>query len=132
MGSTFRPDYGLFVKENFNTDSFLFYGLQTDHVMRVDYQLFSFFTSYEFDGVTYALSLDFGQDLLSAFLKVLSPYFSDNDFDGLIMKLTDPEFKYKIVEWNEPIGDFSCNTTLGEIQQNQNESYIPFIVKSFI
>jgi len=132
MGSTFHPDYGLFAKENFNTDLFFFYGLQTDHVMRVDYQLFSIFTSYEFDGVTYALSLNFGQNLLAVFLNILSPYFSENDFDGLISKLTDPEFKYKIVEWNEPICDFSCKTKLGEIQPNQNEYYIPFIIQEFI
>ena len=132
MGSTFNPDYGLFVKENYNTDLFLFYGLATDHIMRVGMDTYSFFTTYDFDGTTYGLSLDFDVEHFPAFVNILSPYFSPDDLGDLKSKLTDPEFKHNILEWNEPIGDFNCNTTLGEIQQNQNESYIPFIIQAFI
>ena len=132
MADTFCPDYGLFVKENFNTDLYFFYGLSTEHIMRVGIDTYSFFTNYPFDGITYALSLDFGVELLPSFLKIISPYFSPDNFEDLKRKMTDTEFKYNLLEWNEPIGDFSCKTTLGEVQKNENEFYIPFNIQEFI
>ena len=132
MDNTFYPDYGLFVKENFNTDLFFFYGLSIAHIMRVGIDTYSFFTTYAFDGITYGLSLDFDAELLPPFLKIISPYFSANDLEDLKIKLTHSEFKPDMLEWNEPIGYLNCNTTLGEIQKNQNESYIPFNIQAFI
>ena len=132
MADTFKPDFGLYFKENFTTDVSIFYGLATDHIMRVDFDTYSIFTTYIFDSITYALSLDFDAKLLPDLLKFLSPYFSVNDLEDLKNKLIDPDFKHHILEWNEAVGDFSCKTTLGEIQQNQNESYIPFVIQAFI
>lgn len=132
MGNNFYADYGLFAKANFNTQTHIFYGLKTNHIMRVDLNTYSIFTNYTFNNITYALSLDFDIDLLQALLDNIAPYFSDKDMADMIIKLLDPAFRHNIIEWNSPIGDINCLTSLGEMQKNENESYIPFVVQKFI
>lgn len=132
MGNNFYPDYGLFAKANFNTHTHIFYGLKTNHIMRVDLNTYSIFTNFTFNSITYALSLDFDIELLQTLLDNIAPYFSDKDMADMIIKLLDPAFRHNIIEWNNPIGDINCQTSLGEIQKNENESYIPFVVQKFI
>lgn len=132
MANNFYPDYGLFAKANFNTVTHFFYGLQTNHILRVDLNTYSIFTNYTIDNITYAVSLDFDVQLLQVLLDNIAPYFSDKDMADMTIKLLDPAFRHSIIEWNSPIDDINCQTSLGVLQKNENESHIPFVVQKFI
>jgi hypothetical protein len=93
---------------------------------------YSLFTTYQVEGVDYALSLDFTVEQLPDLVKKLAPYFNPQDFELLINQLIDPSMPSKMIQWDEPIGGIDCEAELGSEEINQNERYIPFVVSKFL
>jgi len=132
MKEEFKPDFGLYFKELFpDADVFYFLNLSIKEIFRIENKAYSISPSYTFEGVEYALSLDFPLEGLPDLIKLIEPYFGVSDFAKLIDQLIDPDFKYSVAGWDEPIDSICCTAFLGKEERNSNEKYIPFMVKEF-
>jgi hypothetical protein len=132
MSDNFCPDYGVMMKESFpEVEVFFFYNLIISDISRVSPQEYSLFTNYEFAGKTFALSLDFGLDLLPVLIDIIKDSFSKSTLEAIIYRLVDPEIKANLIKLGLEVGDIGCEARLGELQFNVNESYIPLVVTRF-
>lgn len=132
MSENFCPDYGVMMKELFpEVEIFFFYNLAINDICRVSLKEYSLFTNYEFAGKTYALSLDFGFELLPVLIDKIKDSFSKSTLETIIYRLVDPEIKHNLVKLGLEVGDIGCEAKLGELQLNVNESYIPLVATRF-
>lgn len=132
MKEGFKPDFGLYVRENFPPKTIIqFVNLSINNIFRIGPKYYSLYTNYIFQDIEYALSLDFHFEVLPDLIELIEPYFNISDFANMVYQLTGPEEKHKAVEWNEAFNNICCSAILGQEEINANEKYIPFIVKKF-
>ncbi len=132
MKEGFRPDFGLHLKELFsNNGGMTFMGFDFTEILRIAPEQYIIFTYYVYNGTEYALSLDFSIWQLNELFDLMQPHFNDNDFKNIVSSLLSMTKLLSKANWTMPIPGICCQAKLGELQINNNEKYIPFIVEKF-
>lgn len=132
MKEGFKPDFGLYVKETFpNPVAMSFIGLEFTEIMRIAPEQYTIFTTYVFDETEFALSLDFSVWRLNELFDLMQPHFAEDDFKLVVMRLLSFTELKTTTSWSMPVPGICCQATLGELEVNENEKYIPFVVEKF-
>ncbi len=132
MKKGFKPDLGLYLKENLgNPVAMSFLGIEFTEIMRIAPERYTIFTTYVFEETEYALTLDFSVWQLNELFDLMKPHFEENNFKSLVLKLLSFTEVVTSTNWSMPIPGICCQATLGEVEVNANEKYIPFIVQKF-
>ncbi|MGV0026048.1 hypothetical protein [Phormidesmis priestleyi] len=120
------PDYGLYLCKLGYSDQEIehfFYEIPISHIDRVNDQTLSILVNRVFGEVEFALSFDFGFEILAEFIN-LAP---SNQRSGILNGLRGQPYKVDIVP------PFSINVTahLGSLTKTQFEEIVPMVVKQF-
>lgn len=123
----YKPDYGLkLLQDGITRDvsihfpQFLLYSITV-----LDYEKYSSMVEIPYDNQVYAVSIDFNHEQVQDMLK----YASKNALQQITEELDSDMFTQRTIDIEEP---FMINITisLGKLQRNQHEEFVPFIVKS--
>lgn len=123
----YKPDYGLkLLEDGISSDvsihfpQFLLYSITV-----LDYEKYSSMVEIPYDNQVYAVSIDFNHEQLQDMLKCASK----NALQQITEELDSDMFTQRTIDIEEP---FMINITisLGKLQRNQHEEFVPFIVKS--
>ncbi|OQY72387.1 MAG: hypothetical protein B6D44_10195 [Ignavibacteriales bacterium UTCHB2] len=127
MNSNFKPDFGIFFKEQFGEQvSNHFYAVKIFEISLVGHNLYSFTSNVEYLGREYAASFDFTTGNLKAIInqlvnKELAKFLSDS----LLKPFTQP---VKVDLTSTPI-QVDITAVLGQPVSSKDEVFIPFIIE---
>ena len=123
----YKPDYGLkLLQDGITRDvsihfpQFLLYSITV-----LDYEKYSSMVEIPYDNQVYAVSIDFNHEQLQDMLK----YASKNALQQITEELDSDMFTQRTIDIEEPFM-IDITISLGKLQRNQHEEFVPFIVKS--
>ena len=123
----YKPDYGLKLLQDgiSNEVSIHFPQFVLYNITVLDYEKYSSMVEIPYDNQVYAVSIDFNHEQLQDMLKCASK----NALQQITEELDSDMFTQRTIDIEEP---FMINITisLGKLQRNQHEEFVPFIVKS--
>ena len=123
----YKPDYGLkLLEDGISSDvsihfpQFLLYSITV-----LDYEKYSSMVEIPYDNQVYAVSIDFNHEQLQDILKCASK----NALQQITEELDSDMFTQRTIDIEEPFM-IDITISLGKLQRNQHEEFVPFIVKS--
>jgi hypothetical protein len=123
----YKPDYGLkLLEDGISSDvsihfpQFLLYSITV-----LDYEKYSSMVEIPYDNQVYAVSIDFNHEQLQDMLKCASK----NALQQITEELDSDMFTQRTIDIEEPFM-IDITISLGKLQRNQHEEFVPFIVKS--
>lgn len=123
----YKPDYGLkLLQDGISSDvsihfpQFLLYSITV-----LDYEKYSSMVEIPYDNQVYAVSIDFNHEQLQDMLK----YASKNALQQITENLDSDMFTQRTIDINEPFM-VDLTVSLGELQRNQYEEFVPFVIRS--
>ena len=123
----YKPDYGLkLLQDGITRDvsihfpQFLLYSITV-----LDYEKYSSMVEIPYDNQVYAVSIDFNHEQVQDMLK----YASKNALQQITEELDSDMFTQRTIDIEEPFM-IDITISLGKLQRNQHEEFVPFIVKS--
>lgn len=127
MNDNFKPDFGLFFKEQFGDKATNhFYNVMIFEISLVGHNLYSFTSNVIYNGEEYASSFDFTTDKLKTIINQLVNKDLANFLSVTLLKpFTQP---VKVDLASTPI-QLDINATLGQPVKSLYEEFIPFIVE---
>ncbi len=135
--AVFKPDFGLhclrlgFILDGNNRKIIHYFtSLEIFTAALVDVDTFSLQSYLVMDGVTFLATFDFNRNLFDLFFELLQPR---NTADQIKEALVHQPFKWHHPSVTEPIPFIGLQSEIGDVMHvNDDESYIPFIVKNFL
>ena len=123
----YKPDYGLKLLQDgiSNTVSIHFPQFVLYSITILDYEKYSSMVEIPYDNQVYAVSIDFTHEQLQEMLK----YASKNVLQQITEELDSDMFTHRTIDIEEPFM-IDITISLGKLQRNQHEEFVPFIVKS--
>ena len=123
----YKPDYGLKLLQDgiSNEVSIHFPQFVLYNITVLDYEKYSSMVEIPYDNQMYAVSIDFNHEQLQDMLK----YASKNVLQQITEELDSDMFTHRTIDIEEPFM-IDITISLGKLQRNQHEEFVPFIVKS--
>jgi hypothetical protein len=123
----YKPDYGLKLLQDgiSNEVSIHFPQFVLYNITVLDYEKYSSMVEIPYDNQMYAVSIDFNHEQLQDMLK----YASKNALQQITENLDSDMFTQRTIDIEEPFM-IDITISLGKLQRNQYEEFVPFIVKS--
>ena len=127
MNDNFKPDFGIYIKENLSTEFYMFYDVKIFDLAIVDHNLFSFGSvCHAFDKQFFA-TFDFNGDKMEELIQHINDVELLNNLQLFFDKSEIPRsIKFE----NNPI-TVGIDARLGELVDSKYEKFIPFIVNKF-
>lgn len=123
----YKPDYGLkLLQDGISNDvsihfpQFVLYSITV-----LDYEKYSSMVEIPYDNQVYALSIDFNFGQLQEMLK----YAPQNAIEQITQALDSDMFTQRTIDIYEPFM-VDLTVSLGELQRNQYEEFVPFVIRS--
>lgn len=123
----YKPDYGLKLLQDgiSNEVSIHFPQFVLYNITVLDYEKYSSMVEIPYDNQMYAVSIDFNHEQLQDMLKCASI----NALQQITEELDSDMFTQRTIDIEEPFM-IDITISLGKLQRNQHEEFVPFIVKS--
>ncbi|HEY5909372.1 MAG TPA: hypothetical protein VJA21_02080 [Verrucomicrobiae bacterium] len=127
-GKQFPPDYGLTLLNRGVHQDFrcYFYTLYLDHISSIGTDLFTTVLNLMLEGKMYSLSLDFSGAILKDMLEKADP-----ETAVLVRRWTDNLHGYAMIELPRKL-TVGVRLALGEKQNAEKETYVPFVVEQVL
>lgn len=126
MAEEYLPDFGAFLCEQSGPDtSFVFASFPITELARVDKDLFSVTATMPHQGSLFTVTVDFSRERLLELVAAMPAELAEQ----LVVHFST-EFKQPQVV-NLPLSvDVCIEATLGEVNVNDQESYVPLVARS--
>ena len=123
----YKPDYGLKLLQDgvSNEVSIHFPQFVIYSITVLDYEKYSTMVEIPYDNQVYAVSIDFTQEQLQEMMK----FASKNAVEQITENLDADMFTQRTIDINEPFM-VDLTVSLGELQRNQYEEFVPFVIRS--
>lgn len=123
----YKPDYGLKLLQDgiSNEVSIHFPQFVLYSITILDYEKYSSMVEIPYDNQVYAVSIDFNHEQLQDMLKCASK----NALQQITEELDSDMFTQRTIDIEEPFM-IDITISLGKLQRNQYEEFVPFLVKS--
>jgi hypothetical protein len=119
------PDYGLFLTgQGYTREArYCFYEFPFNHFMLVGHDQFTTMKNKVFDGVEYAVSLDFDSRILADILSLSPPSIAN----CVRAELGRDPSNTQIIQLSETLA-LGVEATLGKLQRGLHDEFVPFVI----
>lgn len=126
MADDYLPDFGMFLRDQSGPGTaFVFASFPIAELARVDTDLFSVTATMPHLGNTFTVTVDFSRERLLELVAAMPEELGDQLLQHFSSKFKQPQVV------NLPLAvDVCIEASLGEVNSNGHESYVPLVARS--